>query len=137
VKQLLELLGASVTGPAATTAAAKSLLAQSLPDVSIALGGGERSDGLIAQLRKQGVLAILLSGFFRISHTVIVGWAYGTDTLGILGNKIDTFFVCCVPVIDQVMVAISSFQELAVLYSSVRLAADQDSLLWIAFESAL
>jgi hypothetical protein len=53
VKQLLELLGASVSGPAATTAAAESLLAQRLPDVALLdfhLRGGERSDGLIAQL---------------------------------------------------------------------------------------
>jgi len=44
VKQLLELLGASVTGPAATTAAAESLLVQRLPDVALLdfhLRGGE------------------------------------------------------------------------------------------------
>ena len=53
-KQLLELLGVSVAGPAVTTAAAESLLAQRLPDVALIdfhLRGGERSDGLIAQLR--------------------------------------------------------------------------------------
>jgi CheY-like chemotaxis protein len=68
VKQLLELLGASVSGPAATTAAAESLLAQRLPDVALLdfhLRGGERSDGLIAQLRQQGVPVILLSGSFE------------------------------------------------------------------------
>jgi CheY-like chemotaxis protein len=68
VKQLLELLGASVSGPAATTAAAESLLAQRLPDVALLdfhLRGGERSDGLIAQLHQQGVPVILLSGSFE------------------------------------------------------------------------
>ena len=68
VKQLLELLGASVSGPAATTAAAESLLAQRLPDVALLdfqLRGGERSDGLIAQLRQRGVPVIVLSGSFE------------------------------------------------------------------------
>jgi CheY-like chemotaxis protein len=68
VKQLLELLGASVSGPAATTAAAESLLAERLPDVALLdfhLRGGERSDKLIAQLRQQGVPVVLLSGSFE------------------------------------------------------------------------
>ena len=48
-----------------------------LPDVALLdfhLRGGERSDGLIAQLRQQGIPVILLSGVIRISHTVIAGW---------------------------------------------------------------
>ena len=68
VKQLLELLGASVSGPSATTAAAESLLARRLPDVALLdfhLRGGERSEGLIVQLRQQGVPVILLSGSFE------------------------------------------------------------------------
>ena len=68
VKQLLELLGASVSGPAATTAAAETPIAQRLPDVALLdfhLRGGERSDGLIAQLRQQGIPVILLSGSFE------------------------------------------------------------------------
>jgi CheY-like chemotaxis protein len=68
VKQLLELLGASVAGPAATTAEAENLLAQHLPDVALLdfhLRGGERSDGLIAQLRQRGVPVILLTGSFE------------------------------------------------------------------------
>lgn len=68
VKQLLELLGASVAGPAATTAAAENLLAQRLPDVALLdfhLRGGERSDGLAAQLRQYGVPVILLTGSFE------------------------------------------------------------------------
>jgi CheY-like chemotaxis protein len=35
VKQLLELLGASVAGPAASTAEAENLIAQRLPDVAL------------------------------------------------------------------------------------------------------
>jgi CheY-like chemotaxis protein len=65
VKQLLELLGACVTGPAATIAEAESLLAQKLPDVALLdfhLRGGERSDGLIAGLRQRNVPVILLTG---------------------------------------------------------------------------
>ena len=68
VKQLLELLGASVAGPAATIAEAESLLAQRLPDVALLdfhLRGGERSDGLVAQLRQRGVPVILLTGSFE------------------------------------------------------------------------
>jgi CheY-like chemotaxis protein len=65
VKELLELLGATVAGPAATTDAAKSLLANRLPDVALLdfhLRGGQRSDNLMAQLRQQGVPVIMLSG---------------------------------------------------------------------------
>jgi CheY-like chemotaxis protein len=69
VKKLLELLGATVAGPAPTTAAAESLLvAQRLPDVALLdfhLRGDERSDGLIARLRQQGVPVIMLSGSFE------------------------------------------------------------------------
>jgi DNA-binding response OmpR family regulator len=65
VKQLLELLGACVAGPAATIAEAESLLAQNLPDVALLnfhLRGGERSDGLIERLRQHKVPVILLTG---------------------------------------------------------------------------
>ena len=69
VKGLLELLGASVAGPAATISEAESLLAQSLPDIALLdfhLRGGERSDGLIALLRQRGVPVILLTGSFEL-----------------------------------------------------------------------
>ena len=71
VKQLLELLGASVSGPAATTAAAESLLAQRLPDVALLdfhLRGGERSDGLIAQLRQQAYRLFCFRGRSNFPH---------------------------------------------------------------------
>ena len=63
LKQLLELLGASVSGPAATTAEAERLLAQRLPDVALVdvhLRGGEQSDLLVKRLTEQGVAVIML-----------------------------------------------------------------------------
>ena len=65
VKELLEVFGASVAGPAATIAEAEGLLAQTLPDVALVdfhLRGGERSDGLIVRLRQCGVSVVLLTG---------------------------------------------------------------------------
>jgi CheY-like chemotaxis protein len=49
LKGLLELLGASVIGPAASTAEAQRLIAQCLPDVALVdfhLRGGEQSNSL-------------------------------------------------------------------------------------------
>jgi CheY-like chemotaxis protein len=70
VKTLLELCGAHVAGPAASTAEAKGLLAARRPDVALVdfhLRGGEHSYGLITHLREQGVPVIVLSGSFEIS----------------------------------------------------------------------
>ena len=67
LKQHLELLGANVTGPAATTAEATRLMNERLPHVALVdfhLRGGD-SSGLIAQLRKEGVPVIMLSGSFE------------------------------------------------------------------------
>ena len=64
LKQHLELLGANVTGPAATTAEATRLMNERLPHVALVdfhLRGGD-SSALIAQLRKEGVPVIMLSG---------------------------------------------------------------------------
>ena len=68
VKKHLELLGAKVAGPAATVAQAEGLLNEHLPDVALVdfhLREGERSDGLVARLREQGVPVIMLSGSFE------------------------------------------------------------------------
>ncbi len=65
LKQLLELLGASVSGPAASTAEAERLLAQHLPDVALVdihLRGGEQSEPLVTRLIEQGVAVIVLTG---------------------------------------------------------------------------
>ena len=67
LKQHLELLGANVTGPAATTAEATRLMNERLPHVALVdfhLRGGN-SSALIAQLRKEGVPVIMLSGSFE------------------------------------------------------------------------
>ena len=68
LKELLILLGASVIGPAASTAEAQSLIAQCLPDVALVdfhLRGGEQSNSLVISLREQGVPVIMLSGSFN------------------------------------------------------------------------
>jgi DNA-binding response OmpR family regulator len=65
LKQLLELLGASVSGPAATTAEAERLIVQHLPDVALVdinLRGGEQSDALVTRLIEQSVAVIVLTG---------------------------------------------------------------------------
>jgi CheY-like chemotaxis protein len=65
LKKLLQLLGATVSGPAATVSEAESLLAQHLPDVALVdahLRGGEYSSKLIAQLNEQNVPVIVLTG---------------------------------------------------------------------------
>ena len=67
LKQHLELLGAQVAGPAATTAEATKLMTERLPHVALVdfhLRGGD-SSGLIAQLREEGVPVIMLSGSFE------------------------------------------------------------------------
>jgi DNA-binding response OmpR family regulator len=68
LKELLILLGASVIGPAASTAEAQYLIAQYLPDVALVdfhLRGGEQSNSLVISLREQGVHVIMLSGSFE------------------------------------------------------------------------
>ena len=65
VKQLLELLGANVSGPTASIAEAEHLLAQHLPDVALVdfhLRGGEQSNELMTRLTVQGVPVIMLTG---------------------------------------------------------------------------
>ena len=65
MKDLLELLGADVVGPAATTAEAERLLSEHAPDVALVdfhLRGGELAYGLIARLHDQGVPVIVVSG---------------------------------------------------------------------------
>lgn len=65
MKDLLELLGAEVAGPAATTAEAEHLLATNTPDVALVdfhLRDGELSTGLIARLHERGIPVVLISG---------------------------------------------------------------------------
>jgi DNA-binding response OmpR family regulator len=65
LKDQLELLGADVVGPAASTAEAERLLSEHAPDVALVdfqLRGGELSSSLIARLHEQGVPVIMISG---------------------------------------------------------------------------
>ena len=74
MKDMLELLGADVIGPAATTAEAERLLSEHAPDVALVdfhLRGGELSYGLIARLHEQGVPVILVSGSSEISLSLL------------------------------------------------------------------
>jgi CheY-like chemotaxis protein len=66
MKNLLELLGADVAGPAATTADAEHLLAGHVPDVALVdvnLRDGELAYGLIDRLHDQGVPIIVMTGY--------------------------------------------------------------------------
>ena len=64
LKQHLELLGATVAGPAATTAEAKEIIMGDPPDAALVDFHlrGENSYTLIAQLRQEGIPVIMLSG---------------------------------------------------------------------------
>ena len=66
MKRLLQLLGADVAGPAATTAEAERLVAERIPDVALVdfnLRDNELADGLIDHLHDQGVRVIVTSGY--------------------------------------------------------------------------
>src|ERR1700722_14593985 len=75
LKQHLELLGATVTGPAATTAKATKLMTERLPHVALVDFHlrGEDSSGIIARLRKEGGPVIMLSGSFAFPAPVSPG----------------------------------------------------------------
>ena len=66
MKRLLQLHGADVAGPAATTAEAERLIAERVPDVALVdfnLRDNERADGLIDRLHEQDVRVIVTSGY--------------------------------------------------------------------------
>ncbi len=78
VKDLLELLGADVVGPAASAAEAERLLSEHSPDVALVdfhLRGGELSYGLIARLHEQGAPVIMVSGSSESPSRLPVGAA--------------------------------------------------------------
>jgi DNA-binding NtrC family response regulator len=69
MKNLLQLMGANVAGPAASAAEAGRLLSEHTPDVAIvdiSLRGGERADGLIERLHGQVVPIIVISGYAEL-----------------------------------------------------------------------
>ena len=66
MKTLLQLLGADVAGPAATTADAQQLLAEHAPDVALVdvnLRDGELAYDLIDRLHEKGVPTIVITGY--------------------------------------------------------------------------
>jgi CheY-like chemotaxis protein len=76
LKKLLQLLGATVSGPAATVSEAERLLAQHLPDVALVdahLRGGEYSTRLIAQLSERNVPVIVLTGSPELPFVHVAG----------------------------------------------------------------
>jgi DNA-binding response OmpR family regulator len=69
LNSLLQALGASVAGPAATTADADQLIDERIPDVAIvdfSLRGGEHSGSLIERLSSLGVHIIVISGYEEV-----------------------------------------------------------------------
>jgi DNA-binding NtrC family response regulator len=69
LKNLLRALGASVAGPAATSADAERLIAEQMPDVGIvdfSLRHGEQAQGLIGKLNALGVRVIVVSGYEEV-----------------------------------------------------------------------
>jgi len=66
IKGLLQSLGATVAGPAATVAEADRLLSEGTPDaalVDFCLRGGEQADGLINGMNDRGVMVVAISGY--------------------------------------------------------------------------
>jgi CheY-like chemotaxis protein len=66
MKRLLQVLGASIAGPVATTADAERLMSEQMPDVGLvdfSLRNGELAHGLIDKLNGHGVPVIVISGY--------------------------------------------------------------------------
>ncbi len=66
MKNLLQLMGADVAGPAATTSEAERLLSEHPRDVAIvdvSLRGGEEAYGLIDRLHDRGIPVVVISGY--------------------------------------------------------------------------
>ena len=68
-KRLLQVMGADVVGPVATTADAVRLISEQAPDVAIVdinLRDGERAHALIDQLHGQGIRVVVMSGYDEV-----------------------------------------------------------------------
>jgi CheY-like chemotaxis protein len=66
MQRLLQLLGADVVGPAATTAEAERLISEHAPDVALVdvnLRGGELAYGMIDRLHDRGIRVVVMSGY--------------------------------------------------------------------------
>jgi DNA-binding NtrC family response regulator len=74
MKNLLQSLGADVTGPAATSAEAERLISEHAPQVAlvdISLREGEMAYGLIDRLHDQGVYVIVISGYLVLPQAPV------------------------------------------------------------------
>jgi DNA-binding NtrC family response regulator len=70
IKRLLRALGADVSGPAATIADAKRLIADRKPDVAIIdinLRDGEQANPLLDRLQEQDIPVIVITGYTSVS----------------------------------------------------------------------
>jgi DNA-binding NtrC family response regulator len=70
IKRLLRVLGADVSGPAATIADAERLIADRKPDVAIIdinLRDGEQANPLLDRLQEQDIPVIVITGYTSIS----------------------------------------------------------------------
>jgi DNA-binding NtrC family response regulator len=70
IKRLLRVLGADVSGPAATIADAERLIADRKPDVAIIdinLRDGEQANPLLDRLQEQHIPVIVITGYTSVS----------------------------------------------------------------------
>lgn len=70
IKRLLRVLGADVSGPAATIADAERLIADRKPDVAIIdinLRDGEQANPLLDRLQEQDIPVIVITGYTSVS----------------------------------------------------------------------
>ena len=70
IKRLLRILGADVSGPAATIADAERLIADRKPDVAIIdinLRDGEQANPLLDRLQEQDIPVIVITGYTSVS----------------------------------------------------------------------
>jgi len=69
LRGLLRVLGAEVSGPAATSTDALRLASERPPDAALVdfnLRGGELADGLVEQLHEQGVHVVVTTGYTEL-----------------------------------------------------------------------
>jgi len=70
LRRLLQVWGADVVGPAATTADAERLISEHVPDVALIdvnLRGGELAYGMIDSLHDRGIRVVVISGYADVS----------------------------------------------------------------------
>jgi len=69
LRSLLQVLGAEVSGPAATSADALRLASEQRPDAALVdfhLRDGELADGLVDKLHEQGIHVVISTGYAEL-----------------------------------------------------------------------